>query len=63
MSRSIIQIATSEAGAENGYSRHLIALAADGTLWERVVTRPDVAQEWKQIEPLPENVLFDNNSF
>ncbi len=51
--RRIIQIATTEAGAENGYSRHILALADDGTLWERIVTITNAPQEWKQIEPLP----------
>lgn len=59
MERHIVQITTSEAGAENGYSRHLIALADDGTLWERVVTVPNAPQEWRRIPGLP----ADNEDF
>lgn len=51
--RKIIQIATSEAGAENGYSRSLIALADDGTLWDRNVTVPNAPSCWKEIPGLP----------
>ena len=63
MKRRIIQIASTEAGAENGYSRHLLALADDGTLWERGVTYANAPQVWVQIEPLPDNVLSDDIAF
>lgn len=50
MSRGIKQIAISEAGAENGYSRHILALADDGTLWEYDSHNDD---GWKRTPPLP----------
>lgn len=61
MDRAIIQIAATECGAENGYSRHLFALANDGTVWEMDRSHAEIV--WKQVPVLPQPVLDDNKPF
>lgn len=58
MARKIIQIAATEAGAENGYSRFIMALCEDGTLWEKELSKEAQqgadASPWRGIAPIPD---------
>jgi hypothetical protein len=49
--REVKQIAMSEAGCSNGYSRHLIALCSDDTIWEFQSTSGE--PRWVQLPPVP----------
>ncbi len=53
LAREVKQIAITEAGCTAGYSRHLVALCSDDSIWEIDLAEGTGAREWKRLPDVP----------
>ncbi len=55
IAREVKQIAISEAGCSNGYSRHAIAVCSDDTIWEIDLAEGSDNRRWKLVPAIPDS--------